>query len=1688
MNYQQQQQLQQKRQAQLEREHFDPFMQYMQERANAGTTAQPNGVFAFLEEDNADDDDDDAQEVEEDNNHEVNHFEMASQPGPFDSNFAYLPGLNAIAQPFQTNQQHRQQQPAPIRSRAPLPPPGPPRPLFQVPPSRNASNAATGSSSSSTLASSTAAAAAMQILQQRISELRNYASSSVSSAVAASSSSAITAAAAAEPNPPPDDDEREQHLGEVWHKYRPANLPFEANDHPGDTIQGASMASVQLPPATFDITQTLKHQIERRLLSSLQFEGVLYACQRHQQLLSDGVTRAGFYIGDSAGIGKGRQIASVIYENVRRGLNRHVWVSTSIDLHLDATRDFNDIEVANVRIIRGFEELDKLNRGKGSDLPKDTPAILFTSYSMISRARGKTDRFKQLCDFLGDPATFEGVIAFDECHKCKGFKEKNSSTNEQGRKEPASTATGQRSVELQKHFPLARVLYCSATGITNLENMQFMVRLGFWGQNAPFANFDEFKRAMGNNQKIALLELLGLEMKLQGSYVSRSIGYAGSEFNMQIVKLRQEDILLYRKCTEYFALLLDGIKAAEECAQESPDIDPLGRPVLPDFTAISERRRRNAHLGALLASASQRFFKQLCLTFKVREVVARAKQALADGHCVVIGLQSTGEAGLVQDTERNMLARMNNEFVVPEGEADDDLLAAAIAKRASGETNEFISLCQCIVLQFLDKHFPVNSAEIPPRPIPDAVEIREELRSRLYALKLPPVALDDLIDQLGGPTKVAEMSGRRLIQVREGKGESQKVTTQKRTATGDCDSVNIHQKTLFNKGEKLVAIISAVASTGISLHASEKVPNQRRRVHITLELPWAADSAIQQLGRTHRTNQVSAPIYVLVSSGLGGENRFVSAVATRLKTLGALTQADRRAGTSAMAIGDFDFNSKYGSEGMKALLRSTAQNIVVPGVNIKHVLDDSRDMIDIDQIPASHSAWFHPIPTAIAQISESKFISIISECVSYILSLSANKDVTVNQFLNRVLMLPPGHQAVLFNYFAACMQNAIKQAKATGKFDMGVSFLSGRNISRVAEPEVFVASKDSVTMLHRISVDHGFSLDDAMAKIRRFIAEDEERTRNAVRTDVESLRLPELIERMEELKLGSFYISRNKQYGVYSVCLGLRKPNNKFYLTASRPRSEHWKSEVEVLSHEETWARTTNVKDIQELWNREFTDSETMCCHGRNCKNAKFCQYGKRITKYPLLVGNVVRIWKHLDHFLRETSFGTDLGDSEKKASLKIIRAEFTDKSKGSDVCGVQWSAVAIDSFRDYYRDQVADFDHNSIPSGPAVLSAPAPLPFKSSTSFVSSSSSAGAAAAAAATTGAAPKSFSSFLNHSSSTRALIRAPKRKASAAEPKPRRLKLDDSSESTISDRMIPTKAQAKSISTQKPTQHHDSESEAEEDDFDETYHPKRRVIDDEHDDLKDLSGRKRNSSELEQSRNTISSSSNVISTNGKGIIQSQATTSPIPKLHQSENNNELPEGWARVLSRSRPGQYCYVNKDLKKRQFSFPKASDPTSNRESSSSSSSRNAAAESSALSSLKLEMKEPSPSLALQLPLRPPQQQPQQQQQQQAVVEKAPELPPGWTTTLSRSRPGDICYLNLVTGHRQFRFPSSEPTPAKLASLATASAPLKVPVPSSFPAEPENHPMNTTKTIGRANSGLNVHKAFKPPPEIVDLT
>ncbi|CAM9680991.1 unnamed protein product, partial [Laminaria digitata] len=60
-------------------------------------------------------------------------------------------------------------------------------------------------------------------------------------------------------------------------------------------------------------------------------------------------------------------------------------------------------------------------------------------------------------------------------------------------------------------------------------NLAYATRLGLWGPSSPFCGFKEFKDSM-EKRGLGALEMLAMELKSKGSYVSRGLGWKGAEF------------------------------------------------------------------------------------------------------------------------------------------------------------------------------------------------------------------------------------------------------------------------------------------------------------------------------------------------------------------------------------------------------------------------------------------------------------------------------------------------------------------------------------------------------------------------------------------------------------------------------------------------------------------------------------------------------------------------------------------------------------------------------------------------------------------------------------------------------------------------------------------------------------------------------------------------------------------------------------------------------------------------------------------------------------------------------------------------------------------------------------------------------------------------------------------------------
>ncbi|XP_073256050.1 protein strawberry notch homolog 1-like [Porites lutea] len=166
------------------------------------------------------------------------------------------------------------------------------------------------------------------------------------------------------------------------------------------------------------------------------------------------------------------QIAGIVLDNFARGRSRHIWFSISADLRLDAQRDLHDIGCF-VKVIDGCQQLDKETSVFG--LPADfKEGVVFSTYatlvSSVQKGANRQSRLQQLIDWCGGEK-FNGCLIFDECHKAKHFVPG---------KEESSTKVALAVTTIQRMLPKARVVYCSATGVTDVKNMVGVEKVLFY--------------------------------------------------------------------------------------------------------------------------------------------------------------------------------------------------------------------------------------------------------------------------------------------------------------------------------------------------------------------------------------------------------------------------------------------------------------------------------------------------------------------------------------------------------------------------------------------------------------------------------------------------------------------------------------------------------------------------------------------------------------------------------------------------------------------------------------------------------------------------------------------------------------------------------------------------------------------------------------------------------------------------------------------------------------------------------------------------------------------------------------------------------------------------------------------------------------------------------------------------------
>jgi predicted RNA methylase len=776
----------------------------------------------------------------------------------------------------------------------------------------------------------------------------------------------------------------------TFEAYTPQRIRIpNAKPHPTTLCESSAMASV-MPPIPHYVPRLPRNIIEDGVLSTAQLETVIYAGQAHSSYLrghylvkneldeieptsADNASairfRRGYFLGDGTGAGKGRQVAGVVMDNFLHGRDKAIWISKNGTLIEDARRDWEALGGRK-------EDIRSLDEWKlGTDVTVNN-GIIFTTYSTLRSEKGGKSRLAQLTKWAG--ADFEGALVFDESHGMG-----NAITQDNGaRGSKAPSQQGVKGLRLQNALPSARIMYVSATGATEVANLAYAGRLGLWQTGEfPFSTRSEFLGAIESGG-IAAMEVVCRDLKTLGLYQSRSLSFDGVEYSPLRIEVNQEQTRVYGVFAEAFKLIHHNIEAALKATN------------VVSSSGKTQNRNAKAAASSVFEGMKQRFFNYILTASKIPTLIRAIEEDLANDKSVVIQITSTNQA---------LISRRLND--IPPDEWNNLNIDITPREGVIHYLNESFPIH--LYREFQDEHGNiyaemVKDEEGNPVVSQEALEIKNSLIERISLLPALSGALEQLLHHFGH-ANVAEVTGRSERILKD--PDADRLYVAKRVASANSD-----ETISFMSGEKRIIIFSDAGGTGRSYHSSLDCQNQQQRVHYLLEAGWRADSAIQGLGRSHRTHQAHPPIFRTVTTDILGEKRFEATISRRIASLGALTRGQRQAGGQNIFDDRDNLESRYAQQALHIFLRNLASK-QVEGITL-------------------------------AEFEEATGLKLTTKE-----GLMVDELPPMQRFLNRLMALPIPQQNLLFTQFDVLHQGLIEAAISSGTYETGVETIKGENLT-----------------------------------------------------------------------------------------------------------------------------------------------------------------------------------------------------------------------------------------------------------------------------------------------------------------------------------------------------------------------------------------------------------------------------------------------------------------------------------------------------------------------------------------------------------------------------------------------------------------------------------------------------------------
>lgn len=657
----------------------------------------------------------------------------------------------------------------------------------------------------------------------------------------------------------------------VFDTWEPRYVDFKGmKPHPTSLVEAKTLASIKPPkPAIMPLIK--QDAVDRGALSDAQLEAITLAVNAHEltfERIVDGdvaTFRRGFMLADGTGTGKSNTAAGIIQDSWNRGRRRHV-IFVEKPAHIENFERAlamigTPIKVAHFQDVSG---------PKGVVFPAGAVVVTYA----MARTR-KDDRYpviEALTAWMSEGAG-DGVVIVDESHNLRNSPD--NAHNPHGYGVDVSRQAIAFSL-FDQSLPNARVVYASATGATQLHNLAYMARLGLWGPETPYSDFERFAHKT-NSSKVGL-EVIPIHLKSAGMMVSRTLSLEGVSYETIMHRLTLDQAATYSAITELVAETLRMTRSHLSRWQKgaiSASAITLAQTKLVPPNGYSG----DESLLTIIRGALDRILELAESSIAMPTVLAEADAALEKGLAPVFQIAHTYEAEL------------------------NRAIAAGVAETETNFAAGVADVLRALIL-------PVAGPATP---------VFEALIERWSAIKPMSSPLDQIITHYG-TDRVAEVTGRSVRRVPRVIGDPSAGYDVETRGNGDAQE----DRTAFMDGHKpILAFSTAFGGTGYEYHAAKSARNRAQRYHIVLETGDQADIAIQGIGRTHRSGQAMPPRIALAMTDLPGDSIRNARVIRSIAKLGALSMGHREASSRSL----FDEMTDVGSAAAQRAVEQTQKSI-----------------------------------------------------------------------------------------------------------------------------------------------------------------------------------------------------------------------------------------------------------------------------------------------------------------------------------------------------------------------------------------------------------------------------------------------------------------------------------------------------------------------------------------------------------------------------------------------------------------------------------------------------------------------------------------------------------------------------------------------------------------------------------------